>query len=285
MPQPTIINLNDTTPAAPSGCENVKWQVDAGSPRNVSANLPIATGSIVGLVKPDGTTITVDGSGVLSASAGAGTGAARLWLGNGDPNGILTDFAPHNMTGYSAPSPYAVTFSDEEEWGGSSHGWQTFAGVSTSEPYGWVSNTRPEWMKLDLGSTSPVLGQYAVVCGDPSSLYFSPPSAWVLEGSPDNATWTTLDTRTAQTGWGVRETRMFTLSPVASVGYRYYRITVSAWVNNSRAYTNIHEMYLYGVSSVFGFGADGDAYADIGGGKGFYGPRASGVWPLIGHLT
>jgi hypothetical protein len=32
-----LINLNDTTPAAPAGKVNVKWQADALSPRNVSA--------------------------------------------------------------------------------------------------------------------------------------------------------------------------------------------------------------------------------------------------------
>ena len=38
-----IINLNDTTPAAPSGKVNVKWQGDANTPRNVSAyvDLPV----------------------------------------------------------------------------------------------------------------------------------------------------------------------------------------------------------------------------------------------------
>jgi hypothetical protein len=34
-----LINLNDTTPAAPSGKVNIKWQADAGSPRNVSAHV------------------------------------------------------------------------------------------------------------------------------------------------------------------------------------------------------------------------------------------------------
>ena len=280
MPAPAIINLNDATPAAPTGFENVKWQGDASNPRNVSANVPIATGAIVGLVKPDGTTITVDGSGVLSASAGAGTGTSPVWIGTGNPNGVLTDFAPHSMTGSSAPSPYALTFSDDESWGGVSHAWQTFAGISSGEPYGWVSNTRPEWLKLDLGSTSAVLGKYAIVCGDPASLYFSPPKAWVLAGSNDNSTWTTLDTQTAQTGWGLREKRMFTLSPAASMGYRYYRITVSDWVNDTLGYLNIHEMYLYSVASVFGFGVDGDAYIDKVAGL-IYGPRTSGVWPLI----
>lgn len=33
----TIINLNDTTPTAPAGKKNVKWQGDTSDPRNVSA--------------------------------------------------------------------------------------------------------------------------------------------------------------------------------------------------------------------------------------------------------
>jgi hypothetical protein len=41
---PSIINLNDATPAAPAGSANVKWQADTGSPRNVSAHLPVFTG-------------------------------------------------------------------------------------------------------------------------------------------------------------------------------------------------------------------------------------------------
>ena len=32
-----VINLNDTTPPAPTGKVNVKWQADANTPRNVSA--------------------------------------------------------------------------------------------------------------------------------------------------------------------------------------------------------------------------------------------------------
>src|ERR1019366_2168878 len=32
-----LINLNDTTPGAPSGFQNAKWQADSSSPRNVSA--------------------------------------------------------------------------------------------------------------------------------------------------------------------------------------------------------------------------------------------------------
>ena len=42
-----LINLNDTTPAAPSGYQNAKWQADSSSPRNVSAYIPGAGGVVV----------------------------------------------------------------------------------------------------------------------------------------------------------------------------------------------------------------------------------------------
>ena len=50
MPVPTPINLNDTTPAAPSGRLNVHWQGDSSVPRNVSANIPIPVTKFTGAV-------------------------------------------------------------------------------------------------------------------------------------------------------------------------------------------------------------------------------------------
>jgi hypothetical protein len=40
MAGPSIINLNNTTPAAPTGQLNVLWQGDTNNPRNVSAAIP-----------------------------------------------------------------------------------------------------------------------------------------------------------------------------------------------------------------------------------------------------
>jgi hypothetical protein len=41
----SIINLNDATPAPPSGVTNVRWQGDASTPaRNVSAYMPLLVG-------------------------------------------------------------------------------------------------------------------------------------------------------------------------------------------------------------------------------------------------
>lgn len=47
----TIINLSNTTPAAPSGTQNVLWQGDANNPRNASAALPPPTTSLMGGIK------------------------------------------------------------------------------------------------------------------------------------------------------------------------------------------------------------------------------------------
>lgn len=35
-----LINLNDTTPAAPPGRQNIAWRADTEQPRNVSAHIP-----------------------------------------------------------------------------------------------------------------------------------------------------------------------------------------------------------------------------------------------------
>ncbi len=41
-----VINLNDTTPVAPTGKVNIKWQADSLSPRNVSAYIDPAGGHV-----------------------------------------------------------------------------------------------------------------------------------------------------------------------------------------------------------------------------------------------
>lgn len=41
MPAPRVINLRDTTPPAPLGRQNVRWQADDQTPRNVSASIPL----------------------------------------------------------------------------------------------------------------------------------------------------------------------------------------------------------------------------------------------------
>lgn len=76
-------NYNDTTPAAPSGKVNVKWQADAPDPnptvvRNVSAYMPVMTATDGGAVPtpPNDATKYLDGTGNFSSPA-AGSGPSK----------------------------------------------------------------------------------------------------------------------------------------------------------------------------------------------------------------
>lgn len=69
------VNLNDTTPAAPAGGTNVKWQSDASS--NVSAYLPIG-----GLPQPvENEVVAFSGTaGTLANTPNATTGYTQVKL-------------------------------------------------------------------------------------------------------------------------------------------------------------------------------------------------------------
>jgi hypothetical protein len=77
MSQPsTSIFFNTTTPAAPAGEQNVVFQSDGATPeQSITAYPKVATTSLLGVVRPDGTTVTIAG-GVLSM-AGGGTGTTH----------------------------------------------------------------------------------------------------------------------------------------------------------------------------------------------------------------
>jgi hypothetical protein len=73
LSEPSVINLSSVTPAAPTDTINVEFQADSNNPRNVSAYVTAATGSSLGIVKPDGTTITVDSHGVITSAGSTPT--------------------------------------------------------------------------------------------------------------------------------------------------------------------------------------------------------------------
>jgi hypothetical protein len=69
MPTPTLsIFLNSATPAAPAGNQNVKPQSNGSAPLDSVSFYPQkATASLLGVIKPDGSTTAVDVSGAISA--------------------------------------------------------------------------------------------------------------------------------------------------------------------------------------------------------------------------
>ena len=77
MANPTTgIRFNSVTPAAPSGDQNISFQSDGGTPQQQITGYPrTATTSLRGVVKPDGTTITVASDGTISAVGGGGGGS------------------------------------------------------------------------------------------------------------------------------------------------------------------------------------------------------------------
>lgn len=75
-----VINLNSTDPAAPSGSQNITFAKGASTGTDpstgllifpVSASVPIASDSQLGIVRPDGETITI-ADGVISSVGGGG---------------------------------------------------------------------------------------------------------------------------------------------------------------------------------------------------------------------
>lgn len=72
MPPPTTgLYLNQTVPAVPSGNQAIVFQSDGATPEQSSTGYPqIATDTLLGVVKPDGTSITIDGTGTISADLG-----------------------------------------------------------------------------------------------------------------------------------------------------------------------------------------------------------------------
>jgi len=113
----------------------------------------------------------------------------------------LVEFAPHNMTSNTAPSPYVASASSEES--SSFKAYQAFqGGVGVGQYWvgtgGWSGGFGSDWLKIDLGSgASKKLYSYNVrVNSWPEPL--RAPKAWVLHGSNNNSDWTLLDTVTDQ---------------------------------------------------------------------------------------
>lgn len=68
------------------------------------------------------------------------------------------------------------------------------------------------------------------------------PKNWTFQGSNDGTNWTTLDTRTNQTGWAGKEVRTFDCSSTGS--YLHYRWNVTA-NNGNGSYSEVGECYMY----------------------------------------
>ena len=66
------------------------------------------------------------------------------------------------------------------------------------------------------------------------------PSAFYLEGTSDGLTWTTLDSRSGQTGWDIGEPRVFEFRN--KTAYPYYRMTFTAGNGDKDGWVMIQEL-------------------------------------------
>ncbi|HET9304877.1 MAG TPA: discoidin domain-containing protein [Candidatus Sulfotelmatobacter sp.] len=160
----------------------------------------------------------------------------------------LLDSAPHNMTANNVPSPFVASASSDDS--GAFPAFKAFQGLLTDP---WVgSNGGTDWLEIDLGTARRIAG-YAVASWP--TFGTRSPKNWTLQVSGDNATWTTVDTRTNQTGWMTAagggalsgEIRPFALTP-SLTGGRYIRINVTA-NNGDATFTSVAQLYLYTLSA------------------------------------
>src|SRR6266853_1711642 len=159
---------------------------------------------------------------------------------------MSTDFAPHNMTSDSAPSPYVASGSAEFS---PFETYRAFDGTVAGAPhYALCTGAGVCWFKLDTGSgNSHLLVTYDIQVNDVPEPNRAP-KTWTMEGSNDNSTWDTLDTVSSETSWGSSERRSYSCD-VTSTHYRYFRVNVTA-NNGDGTYTQIGELYLFEPSPI-----------------------------------
>lgn len=90
----------------------------------------------------------------------------------------------------------------------------------------YATGAVPQYVELDLGlGYQGIINLYGVIQGSNGSTNGFPTN-WQFQGSNDNSTWTTLDTRSGQSGGGAGVMVFYT--PSTTGKYRYYRMNITA---------------------------------------------------------
>ena len=145
-------------------------------------------------------------------------------------SGAPTVMPTSPMTSNVLPSPFVASASTE--YTASYKAWNAFKNAVGSTYWASASSGLPATLEIDVGSVN---------AGVPISYFVSNnfnnnatnPATWTFQGSNDNSSWTTLDTRSGQgsaTGTGTS----YTLTG-STVSYRYFRLNITACSSGTEA--------------------------------------------------
>jgi len=193
---------------------------------------------------------------IASASSTSGSQApyaafdgntANPWIGTGGGTDYIeldlggAAVSPHNMSSNSAPSPFVAAASSNYP---SYDPYHAFDGAVGGGQYWIGTGSGTDWLSLDLGSgNATILVTYSIQANTIPEPTRSPKN-WTMQGSNDNSTWTTVDTRTNETSWSSGEVRTYTCA-TQTTAYRYFRVNITA-NNGDATYTDIGELSLFG---------------------------------------
>jgi hypothetical protein len=216
-----------------------------GSDTQIQFNDSSAFGGDAGLTY-NKTTDALTVAGALSAGAG------NVLVQNVAAS-YGADVTP-TMTNWTTPSG-EVTFSTEYA-GGSYPSWKLFDKITNTGTSGWfavASYSNPEWVAYQFASAKTIT-KYTITTWDASQGSGAyAPKDWTFQGSNDGAAWTTLDTRSSQTGWGGNDTRTFTFTNTTA--YLYYKLNITA--GNDATYLGFNELTMHESVYVWSLGVGG----------------------------
>lgn len=145
----------------------------------------------------------------------------------------LTDYS--NSNGYTVKDSGGI----QSYQGFYYYGWRLFNDVYAP----WqVAASSGAWVEIDL--PNPVILESYALIGSNTTGNRSPKS-FTIQGSNDGSTWTTIDTRSSETGWSIAEHRLYKTTNTAA--YSKYRIYITA--NNGDSSLELLKWYLYSNTS------------------------------------
>jgi hypothetical protein len=153
--------------------------------------------------------------------------------------------ATPQMTANNVPSPYVAAASNAD---GSFPPFRAFDRTISYGVNQWqtVAPTTNAWLSYDFGSgNSVVIDGYTIFASDNTSFA---PFTWQLQGSDNNSTWTTLHSVTSTP---IPNSGTYSIASIGNpIGYRYYRLNVTAVNGGNIIRVTELELYQPGTSAL-----------------------------------